>query len=82
MCVDYYLLNKLTVKNIYLLPYIQELLNCVRKLKVLLKINLLSGYWQLYMGELSVLKTAFNTLFSKYEFLIMPFGLCNAPITF
>jgi hypothetical protein len=82
MCVDYCLLNKLTIKNIYPLLYIQELLNYIRKLKVLLKINLLSGYWQLCIRELSVLKTAFNTLFGKYEFLIIPFGLCNAPITF
>jgi hypothetical protein len=70
------------MKNTYPLPYIQELLNCIRKLKVLLKINLLLGYWQLHIGELSVPKTAFNTLFSKYKFLIMPFGLCNAPATF
>jgi hypothetical protein len=70
------------MKNIYPLPCIQELLDCVRKSKVLLKINLLLGYWQLYIGELSVLKTVFNTLFSKYEFLIMPFGLYNAPATF
>jgi hypothetical protein len=82
MYVDYCLLNKLTIKNIYLLPCIQELLNRVRKLKVLLKINLLLGYWQLCIGELSVLKTVFNTLFSKYEFLIMPFRLCNTPIIF
>jgi hypothetical protein len=82
MYIDYRLLNKLTMKNIYPLPRIQELLNCVRKSKVLSKINLLSGYWQLRMGELSVPKTAFNTLFSKYEFLAMPFGLCNAPAMF
>jgi putative transposase len=44
MCVNYHLLNKLTMKNIYPLPHIQELLNRVRKLKVLLKIDLLSGY--------------------------------------
>jgi hypothetical protein len=82
MYVDYRLLNKLTVKNTYPLPRIQELLDHVGKSKVLLKINLLSGYWQLRMGELSVPKTAFNTLFGKYEFLAMPFGLCNAPATF
>jgi hypothetical protein len=82
MCIDYCLLNKLTMKNIYPLLCIQELLNCIRKLKVLLKINLLSGYWQLCMGELLVLKTAFNTLFGKYKFLVMPFGLYNTPVTF
>jgi hypothetical protein len=82
MYVDYHLLNKLTMKNIYLLPHIQELLDCVRKLKVLLKINLLLGYWQLYIGELLVPKTAFNTSFSKYKFLVMPFRLYNAPVIF
>jgi hypothetical protein len=82
MYINYHLLNKLTIKNIYPLPYIQELLDYIRKSKVLLKINLLSGYWQLYIGELSVLKTAFNTLFSKYKFLVMPFRLYNAPIIF
>jgi hypothetical protein len=82
MYVDYHLLNKLTMKNIYLLPHIQELLDHVRKSKVLLKINLLLGYWQLCIEELLVLKIVFNTLFSKYKFLIIPFGLCNAPITF
>jgi hypothetical protein len=70
------------MKNTYLLPHIEELLDHVRKLKVLLKINLLLGYWQLCIEELLVLKIVFNTLFSKYKFLIIPFGLCNAPIIF
>jgi hypothetical protein len=82
MCVDYRALNKVTTKNGYPLPRIQDLLDSIGQARVLSKIDLLSGYWQLRMGELSIPKTAFNTLFGKFEYVAMPMGLTNAPATF
>jgi transposase InsO family protein len=82
MCIDYRGLNKVTVKNGYPLPRIDGLLDQIGSAKYLSKVDLLSGYWQVRVGELSVPKTAFNTIFGKFEFLAMPFGLTNAPATF
>jgi hypothetical protein len=82
MCIDYRALNSVTVKNGYPLPRIQDLIDNIGQAKWLSKIDLLSGYWQVRMGDLSIQKTAFNTLFGKFEWRAMPMGLTNAPATF
>ena len=83
MCINYLQLNKLTVKNKYPLPRIDDLFNQVRGAKLLSKINLRSGYHQLRIQEEDIYNlTAFKTRHRHYEFVVIPFGLTNAPTTF
>nr|GEY26369.1 retrotransposon protein, putative, Ty3-gypsy subclass [Tanacetum cinerariifolium] len=82
MCIDYQELNKLTVKNRYPLPRIDDLFDELQGSSVYLKIDLRSGYHQLRVHEEDIPKTTFRTCYSHYEFQVMPFGLTDTPAVF
>jgi transposase InsO family protein len=82
MCVDYRALNACSDKDTTPLPRIDDCLRAFGTARYFTKLDLLSGFWQVLVAEEDRHKTAFNTIYGKYEFKVMPFGLTNAPATF
>lgn len=82
MCVDYRYLNELIVKHDYPIPIIDELLDDLCGSRCFSKIDLRSGYFQILMKLEHKYLTTFRTHHGHFEFLVMHFGLCNAPATF
>jgi hypothetical protein len=82
MCVNYWALNKITVKNKYHLPLIDDLLDQLKNVVYFTKLDFHSGYHQIRVVEQDAWKTAFKTKQVLFEWLVMTFGICNAPTTF
>ena len=81
-CIDYRRLNAITWKDVYPLPRVDDILIAFGESKYFSSLDLASGYWQIELDEDAKRKSAFTTYNGLFEFIRMPFGLCNAPATF
>ena len=82
LCIDYRQLSRVTIKNQYLLPRIDDLFDQMKGARVYSKTDLRTSYYQLRVRETDIPKTTFRTRYRHFEFTVMPFGLTNAPPTF
>jgi hypothetical protein len=81
LCIDYRQLNKMTIKNKYPLPRINDMFDQVGGENIFLKLDRRSGYHQVRIKDEDISKTMFHTRYGHYELVVIPFGLTNAPTT-
>ena len=82
LCVDYRALNRVTVKNRYPLPLMTEIMDRLKGATEFTRLDIRDAFNRMRIAEGDEAKTAFLTRYRHYEYLVMPFGLCNAPATF
>ena len=82
MCINYSQLNKMTIKNPYPLPRIDDLFDQVGGAKIFSNIDLRFDYHRVHIRNEDICKTTFHTMYDHYEFVVMLFGLTNAPVDF
>ncbi|KAE8883375.1 hypothetical protein PF005_g10103 [Phytophthora fragariae] len=81
-CIDYCRLNAVTIKDYYPMPLIDDILDVLTGAKLFSTMDIASGYWNVPMADDSVEKTDFTRKYGLFEWLVMPFGLCNAALAF